>query len=470
MNTVIDATDIPDAIQWHEGLLLTPQHFQQLASRHEALVQYSTSLLAPFCWGIRRFKYDPVRLPAGTFSVVELEAVMPDGLVVSHGINSSGRDEQLELPLLKPKELELPLMKVREADDDGLLIHLAVALTADSNLNGDGRYESSKGRPPVANETHLGKPQIYRLKPKLTLLPKTMPASYVGFPLARVVYQDSSFALDEKFIPPMLTVPVQSKAEGGSADLAQRLSGKCSEVALEVRKRAMQLADGRGKHSADGQVQDEAAFRSRLLSLVGALPYFEAVLRTGLSHPYSVYLALCSMAGQIAVLGKEMVPPPFRPYNHNDLDWTFNPVFDFIHQTLDQGVPQSFETHPFKYQELERVYELSLFPAKWMTKRLAIGIKGRLGMSRDDVISWGESCRIGSKGKISPMRQKRIRGPVRKQVDRVDDIFPANGFVLFSLNADASFIEPDKALQIENPDGAQPAEIVLHVMNTAASG
>jgi type VI secretion system protein ImpJ len=30
---------IPDLIQWHEGLLLTPQHFQQLSSRVEWLIQ-----------------------------------------------------------------------------------------------------------------------------------------------------------------------------------------------------------------------------------------------------------------------------------------------------------------------------------------------------------------------------------------------------------------------------------------------
>ena len=36
----MNAYEIPDAIQWHEGLLLTPQHFQQMSARHEALVQY----------------------------------------------------------------------------------------------------------------------------------------------------------------------------------------------------------------------------------------------------------------------------------------------------------------------------------------------------------------------------------------------------------------------------------------------
>ena len=74
----MNAYEIPDAIQWHEGLLLTPQHFQQLSTRHEALVQYGTSLVAPFCWGVRRLKYDRVSLTMGKFRVLQLEAVMPD--------------------------------------------------------------------------------------------------------------------------------------------------------------------------------------------------------------------------------------------------------------------------------------------------------------------------------------------------------------------------------------------------------
>src|SRR4026208_2534070 len=95
----MNAYDIPDAIQWHEGLLLTPQHFQQLTSRHDALVQYGTSLIAPFCWGVRRFKYDNVGLPGGKLRVLELEAVMPDGLVVVHGLHGSGRDDVFEIDL-----------------------------------------------------------------------------------------------------------------------------------------------------------------------------------------------------------------------------------------------------------------------------------------------------------------------------------------------------------------------------------
>jgi len=41
------ADEIPQAIQWHEGMLLSPQHFQQSSWRQEMLVQYSMLLTAP---------------------------------------------------------------------------------------------------------------------------------------------------------------------------------------------------------------------------------------------------------------------------------------------------------------------------------------------------------------------------------------------------------------------------------------
>src|SRR5467141_2123646 len=199
----MNAHDIPDAIQWHEGLLLTPQHFQQLSSRHEALVQYSTSLVAPFCWGIRRFKHDAISLPAGKFRVDELEGVMPDGLVVSYGSDSAKGTNRLEVDLNKD-----------EMADQRTTIYLAVAARQTGNSNGDAnRYEPSVGGL-VPDETPGGKAhEIYRLKPRLNLLvTDSLSPNYAGFPLARVVYRDSSFALCDEFIPPLLTVPAQSTA------------------------------------------------------------------------------------------------------------------------------------------------------------------------------------------------------------------------------------------------------------------
>jgi hypothetical protein len=48
----------PDRIQWHEGMLLSPQHFQQEAARVDALVAWHTLASSPYSWGIRRLELD----------------------------------------------------------------------------------------------------------------------------------------------------------------------------------------------------------------------------------------------------------------------------------------------------------------------------------------------------------------------------------------------------------------------------
>ena len=452
-NKVVNAYEIPDAIQWHEGLLLTPQHFQQLSSRHEALVQYGTSLIAPFCWGVRRFKHHAISLPAGKFRVLELEAVMPDGLVVVHGF-ASGRDDVLEIDLSKYADQ----MSYR-----GALVHVAVAAQNEKTNGNSLRYESFKGDP-VADEISAGKARaIHRLKPRLTLhVGDKLPNDYVGFPIARVLQRDASFTLDETFIPPLLAVSIKTIDGDTSSIAAQRLGEMCSQVAQRVRKRAMYLADEARNPAASDRFGNDAGIRTRMLSLVGALPQYEAVLQSGCAHPYLVYVALCSMAGQLAVLGTEMVPPSFDPYNHNDLYSTFQPVLDFIDRVMDQGVPVSYKTFAFKYHE--GAYELR-FEGNWMKKQLAIGIRAERGMSEDEIVRWGESCLIGSQGRIAILRENRIRGAARKHADRVGEIVTAKGVALFSLAVDESFVEPEKLLQIVNRDGPRPSEIVLYVMD-----
>ena len=43
--------ELSDAIQWHEGMLLSPQHFQQQARRFEQLLHYQLMSSTPFFLG-----------------------------------------------------------------------------------------------------------------------------------------------------------------------------------------------------------------------------------------------------------------------------------------------------------------------------------------------------------------------------------------------------------------------------------
>src|SRR5690606_7330301 len=80
----------------------------------EQLVNYHVLMAAPFHWGVRRLRIDPVTLVNGILRVTELEAVMPDGLPV--GIDAD-----------YPEPLELDLAANPAAFRRGpIKIHLAV--------------------------------------------------------------------------------------------------------------------------------------------------------------------------------------------------------------------------------------------------------------------------------------------------------------------------------------------------------
>jgi len=285
----MNAHEIPDAIQWHEGLLLTPQHFQQLTMRHEALVQYSTSLVAPFCWGIRRFKHNAISLASGNFQVQELEAIMPDGLVVSHNAAAGALDV---------------VINKDQMGDKPVIVYLAVAARNMENSNGESRYVPSKGGL-VQDETSEGQArEISRLKPLLKLIAADpLPTRFVGFPLAKVSYRDKSFRLDDQYIPPLLTVPMQSTSGDLPVRAAQRLAEMCSEPARRLRARAKYLTVEKDSDPGDGAQRSTTETRNLVLSLVGCLSQFEALLKIGVAHPFAVYLGLCGIAGQLAGQG-----------------------------------------------------------------------------------------------------------------------------------------------------------------------
>ncbi|MBL0942311.1 MAG: type VI secretion system baseplate subunit TssK, partial [Alphaproteobacteria bacterium] len=68
---------VTDAIQWHEGMLLLPQHFQQNDVRQTELLQFHISEVSPFHWGVRYCEIDSAMLVSGVLYFLALEAIMP---------------------------------------------------------------------------------------------------------------------------------------------------------------------------------------------------------------------------------------------------------------------------------------------------------------------------------------------------------------------------------------------------------
>src|SRR5262245_56823666 len=71
------------AIQWFEGMLLGPQHFQQQDIRFFQVLSHHIGLLARYHWGVHSLKLDPVVLADGLIRVQSVEAGMPDGTLIN---------------------------------------------------------------------------------------------------------------------------------------------------------------------------------------------------------------------------------------------------------------------------------------------------------------------------------------------------------------------------------------------------
>jgi len=437
------AHDVPPAIQWHEGMLLAPQHFQQLALRQEALLRYQIAMTSPYHWGVRHLKIDPVLLVDGVFRVLELEAVLPDGLVVSHFPDDSP-DLAVDLGPYDTRLLDGPLP-----------VHLAVVAERGSLArvgNEGSRFESVEGDPVVDENTGEGELRVPRLKPLLRLLvTDSPPPKFVTLPLAEVTHSRESFSLTP-FIPPTLRVTPVSPL----ADFCTALSGR-------LREKAVFLSE-QGEPSSAVRAAQLIETQSLVHGLVAALPPFEALVYSGVAHPFQLYLALCGLVGHLAAVSRSLMPPVLDPYDHNDLRATFEQARAFIEQALREGISESYAAHPFYLAEGSFFLK---FDPQWMNRPLVLGVRGKPGAAERDLAAWIQAAVIASKSRMPELQQKRVLGVRRKKIEADTDLVPARGVLLYSISAEPELVVSEELLEVRNPDDPdgqnRPTEVVLYV-------
>jgi len=287
-------------------------------------------------------------------------------------------------------------------------------------------------------------------------------------PLMKIHVEGQAFTAED-YVPPLLRV------SRGST-----LANVCADVVTNIRERAQHLSAR--VHSKDFDASDPEADQARptLSTLVAGLPLLEAMLNSDNAHPYSVYLALCSIAGQVAPISHDLVPPPFDPYNHKDLLATFQPVVDFIQKSLREGISESWTKLPFKFAD--DVFQLAPSPIvenaiggrahDVSTPVLALGLGVPTGIAEEMISQWGENCIVGSESIIRQLLANRTLGAPRRRVKHLDDLFPSRRILLFALATDPKWINPRQKLILKGGQGEsiQPSSAVLYVRKPDSSG
>lgn len=393
---MMGAPTIPDAVLWHEGMLLSPQHFQQADLRAAGLRSYMLLAAAPYGWGVIRLRLDEAALIAGKLIVADLEAIMPDGLLVRH----AGMPEA-------PK-LELDLEHVPIAPGQRwIAVHLAVATHhAGAPQSGEQqRYRQEPGRAVADANTGEGGVTIPRLVPILSLHATAgplvpPPPRFTSLPIA-VLERDGQRFNMILFEPPRLRV------SAGCA-LFQEASSVCADLLRKASDWGVRLSGALAEGSA-GTVGESIG---TLRAIIGGLPRLEALVKSEMAHPFEVYLALCDVAGHLAVAGGRLTLPVFAAYSHADPLAAFRQVAKFIEAALETlrtpNLSVTFE------QVRPGCFNLLLQPEHFVGGTLVLGARTAPGQDPAMVRAWMEAAVIGSVARVQLMLISAVIGLPRE--------------------------------------------------------
>jgi type VI secretion system protein ImpJ len=389
------AFSVPDPVQWHEGMLLTPQHFQLEARRIEALVSAQARAAAPYLWGVARLEIDRSALLAGLFRITAVEALMGDGLTLS--IPAAG-DPPLELDL---KALDRDLAAAPAA------IHVAVAERSDRSAAPGAlrRYRSVEG--PMAHDENTGADPT--AAPRLRAVPMLAATddveigpggAFVSLPVARVAERDGRIVLLEHQ-PPLLRVT-----------RGQPIHDVAAEVSLRLRERMAALAE-RLRTAREAGAPEAVAIAAALGALAGPSPRLEALVRDESASPYALYLSLCDALGAAAAVDPALAPPTPPAYRHADALPAFRALSAMILPALDK-LRAGRRLAPF-----ERLADGGFAcpaPPGGFPDPIHVLIRPGPGERADAARTWAQAAIVASEDRMARARALRVRGAPRKDI------------------------------------------------------
>lgn len=434
---------IPERIQWHEGMLLAPQHFQQSQARTDALACWHMLIAAPLAWGIRHIEIDMGLLAGGLLRIIELDAVLSDGTLVWHDA-SCAEHGVLELDLTQVAgQLEI-------APQD---IWLTLPLSRLNRGAGIPTRFSSMACEPIEDEVSQAiSAEVPRLRPKLGLVTGAPPPSLWQHLLLGNVHKDNKQIRLGDELPPLLKL-----------ERDHPLCQRAWKLATELRSKAAYIA--RQTKVSSSRTEDRLVsleHREVLRCLLAGLAPLEAVLQTLPLHPYSLYMALCSLLGPLALLRTGAMPllPPAYEHARPRI------IFDQLMTHLEEIISEVTQDHILVLFEFkDGAFTLQLQP-QWLTPRLVIGLRGQ---PEKDSVTWMQGTVIGSTSSWNSLRERRVLGAAREHIDAAPElgVRSSNGYTLFSIDAAAPLISAGQLLLISNSNetlaAQRPPEAVLFV-------
>ncbi|OSI09237.1 type VI secretion system baseplate subunit TssK [Neisseria canis] len=310
---------------WEEGILLSPQHFQQQNRFEEYVISSVIKMGGSFQWGIFSRMLDEKALELGSVKLDTFQLCMPDGTFIDtylFGSYISSRDLQ-DIPTEKSQVLVylgLPRWQNNTSNlaDTGDVLGNPRRFTKQFEVVSD--IFSSE-------ETELAV-ERYNLQLRFEFENNE---NYILCPVTRLIRNErGQFVFDVNYIPPLLTI----MASDWLVDYVRRLNGLIlSRIdSLSARRRA------RGADLVDFSVSDSILFWF-LHGLNSIFPELEHLSKHPEHHPEDLYRLLIRLLGMLYTFRVDSSVVDVDDYDHYDLYGTFSRLENKIRNLLDEVIP-----------------------------------------------------------------------------------------------------------------------------------
>ncbi|MDU9030042.1 type VI secretion system baseplate subunit TssK [Pseudomonas mediterranea] len=439
---------LPDAVCWHEGMQLLPQHFQLQGLRAEALAAHVAAACNPWFWGVGQLEVDPSALSAGQVRLLQLQGTLPDGLPVNL---QAGVGPTLELDITEA---------VNKTDDATVTVYLAISplWRAGQLLPLKGRLQSVVGDalPDLTSGEFPESITVWRPNPRLcTQLSK---ADSICLPLLRIRKEGGGF-LRLPYTPPTPVLLPESA-------LGRRVAGLCARV----REKCLFLAGRLRQAQAAGNQDDALEIRRQMTALWARLPEVEGSLNTRVATPQALYGLLLGLAGAWSALDPLAGVPAFAPLDFLELQRGYEPLLDWLDTTLEL-VRAGYRSLAFERDD--QVFSIQL-PDDQPSQRLVIGLRMPNGASEQAAADWLRGAIIASAPHVPLLSRQRMSGLPHQAMSRNEQVAYSVGddTRLFVVAASGQWFDGQLPLHIVAPASTQassPWQVVLFVPQVGES-
>ena len=431
----------PLAIQWYEGMLMRPQHLQQTHLRNEQLMSFYTGNLSCFPWGVLDLKFDLSNINQASINVLSMEAIMPDGTYINYHINKC---PALNYNLDNIQKTECLLyVTIPKAD-----VEQGFANQSSSNP----RYLSVGVKSLKDQNSGQDEFDVSCLLPNLKLATKDdLNDLLIAMPIAKF---SKALGAWEKinYTPPILKISNR-----------EYLWEVCNGIVSIVRNKVHNLLHRSLRDQGKGAVNQSFARAASILSY-GFLE-FDALLKVQRAHPFEIFLSLCRMASFISTIGDSNGLPMFEPYNHNEIDKSFEQAIVFIENIL-KTLQDNFSA--VNLIKESNVFTVTLSAELVKGDYLLLGLRSSSIKEMDKVKQWFEGAIITTDSFQNKAIEHRTLGLRRKEcyLDNTVELAAPKDMLMGKVYLDDNYSKIGDNLTILNSNldlNYQPIEILWYI-------